>query len=337
MGILKKKKVDVVSEVAVVSETAGPEMTEEVTREATEGAAGGGKLVAQGEPDEFDRWMEEDEDDSEVEPLFLSIGQKGKEAELLICDQAEEEYSSLTVALIRQHNICKCYPAKFSKDNPLLCCSNDGINPSCEDPLCGPDAGENPCLGTWKKVDGKNVKTKPCEYGNWNGNEPPRCQEGRQNLIIEVGNETYMPYWLEIKSIGLKPLRGLESKLKISVKTSVVKRKKQGLGKAKKCMFVFDVTAVEDVRDAGSSYQAAFTHVTSVFQMISDAMLINPTTGLKDPERVLTEEDIEEIMADTKDIEESLARLSYACQDKFCEARVDPEAVAKWKSENPLG
>lgn len=306
-------------------------MVEEVAPEDAEGAAvNGGELVEQGEPDEFDRWMEEDEDDSEVEPLYLTIGQKGKEAELLVCDQAEEEYTSLTVALIRQHDTCKCYPAKFSKDNPLLCCSNDGINPSCEDPLCGPNAGENPCLGTWKKVDGKNVKTKPCGYGNWNGNESPRCQEGRQNLIIEVGNETYMPYWLEIKSIGLKPLRGLESKLKISVKTSVVKRRKQGLGKAKKCMFVFDVTAVEDVRDAGSSYQAAFNHVTSIFQMISAQRLA------QDPELILDAENTAEIMAETWDIEESLARLSHSCRDKFCEARVDSEAVAKWKSENPL-
>jgi len=332
MGTFTKKEE---SDIDVAAEVASQEM---MTEDFTPGdAAEGGELVAQGqgslpaEQDDFDAWMEEDEDDSEVEPLYLSIGQKGKQAGLLVCDQAEEEYSSLTVALIRQHDTCKCYPVKFSKDNPLLCCSNDGINPSCEDPLCGPDAGENPCLGVWKKIDGKNVKTKPCEYGNWNGNEPPRCQEGRQNLVIEVGNETYMPYWLEIKSIGLKPLRGLENKLKISTKTSVVKRKKQGLGKAKKCMFVFDISSVEDVRDSGSSYQAAFNHVTPVYKMIENSMMVD------DPELVLTEQDIEDIMTDTKNIEEALARLSYSCQDKFCEARVDSEAVAKWKSENPLG
>lgn len=329
MSLLNKKEnvesaEDSVIDVAV--EVVGQGATETFLPE--EEAQGGGELAVQ--EDDFLSWMEEDEDDSEVEPLFLSIGQKGKAAELLVCDQAEEGYKSLTVALVRQHDSCRCYPAKFSKDNPLLCCSNDGINPSCDNPLCGPDAGANPCLGIWKKVDGKNVKIKPCAYGNWNGDEPPRCQEGRQNLVIEVGNETYMPYWLEIKSIGLKPLRGLESKLKISVKTSVAKRKKQGLGKAKKCMFVFDISAVEDVRDSGSSYQAAFSHVTPIAKMLEDSMM-------RDPEIALTDQEFKDIINYTRDIEESLARLAHACKDKFCEARVDDEAVARWMLENPAG
>lgn len=321
----------------VENENVDMEVAGEVVKQGVTEQVHDGGMVEYGqenlpaEQDDFDAWMEEDEDDSEVEPLYLSIGQKGKDAEWLICEQAEEKYKSLTVALIRQHYFCKCYPAKFSKDNPLLCCSNDGLNPSCKNPLCGPNAGPNPCLGVWRKIDGKDVKTKPCSYGNWNGNEPPRCQEGRQNLIMEIGNETYMPYWLEIKSIGLKPLRGLESKLKISVKTSVIKRKKQGLGKAKKCMFAIDITSVEDVRDAGSSYQAAFNHVTSIAKMIEYSLVAN------DPELVLTEQVLEDIIADARDIEESLARMAHACKDKFCEARVDDEAVAKWKADNPTG
>ena len=284
------------------------------------------------EKSDYEKWMEEEEDDGDIEPLYLVVDQDGNG---LVSEQAEEQYEAMTVALIKQHDVCKCYPPKFNKNNPLLCCSNDGKNPSCENPLCGPDAGPNPCLGVWKKVDGKNVKIKPCEYGNWNGNEPPRCYEAIQNLILEIGRETFMPYWLEIKSIGLKPLRQLENKLKYETKTSVIKRKKKGLRKAKKCMLAFDISTRKDVRDSGTSEQATFGNVRGITEMFKE-QLLEEANSIGEMELNLTPEQLAVLHEDAKDFEEALSKTAHACLDKVCEARVDDEAVAKWKANNAV-
>lgn len=269
-------------------------------------ATEGGELVAQAqcdlpaEQDDYEAWLEEEDEDSEVEPLFLEIGQDGKEAGYLLCKQTEEKHELLKVVLLRQHDACKLFPKPYKSGSPIICFSNDGLNPSCENPKYDGEE-ENPCLGIWRTVNGKSECIAPCEFANFQDGTPPRCQRGKQNLIMEIGDETFMPYWLWIKSIGLKPLKGLMNKLNIAVKTTVISRKKRGLGKARRCLFSFDVTCAEDVRESGKSQQAAFGNV----QEVSD------------------------------ELNEPLGRMAHACKDKFCESRLDEAAIAKFRADNP--
>lgn len=231
-----------------------------------------------------------------IEPLFLSIK---KETGMLTCEQEEAEYEDMTVSIARMHSSCELYPEKFKRTNPLLCYSKDGRNPSCKNPLCGPDAGPNPCLGEWKKIGGKNVKVKPCDYGNFHGSEKPRCQEVERLLVYEVGEGTCMPYWFSVKSLGLSSLRAFMKKLNRKVQASMIPRKRAGLPRPHSSMFQFKLSSAYHESDKGNSYQPTFSGIEPI----------------------------------AEDIEELILEISELCRNTFYEKVVDDEAIENWRAE----
>lgn len=269
MPVLKPKKTAVKEETvkdAAVEEQA--EHVEQVEQEVVEETPNlpaettGTDMADTAEVDagEYDDWLDEDDDEGGAVP-FLKIEQK-KPPEMigkLVCPDMDEAYDIMRVVLLKAQEGCVLWPEKFSADSEPLCKSDDGINPVVPEngePYCDlPDC----CKGKWRKVDGKNEKTKPCAYGNWDNGEKARCTELMKLLVLDI--ETNIPYWITVKGYGLTEYSKLNSQLGLKVKALKGQLARQGRKGAKKCLFSFKLGTKLKEHESGDHYIPEFSDI----------------------------------------------------------------------------
>jgi len=125
----------------------------------------------------------------------------GKLAINITGDATEE----MKVVLIKFSKSRVLFPEKYSKDNEPLCRSHDFLFPAND------IEGAEPMNDNCQLIPG-DKKKRACEYANWGAkNEPPRCQEVWNMLIVDL--ENYMPMWLSLKSTALAPIRKMVSSI----------------------------------------------------------------------------------------------------------------------------
>jgi hypothetical protein len=302
------------NEAGVTEEVTGQVMmTEEVALGAAEDAAGDGELVAQGEKTEeekkYEAWLKRKKEPRQIEPPQMTIGQKDVYPGQLFCELTQQVYEEFSGVIIQQQKTRVRFPDKYEDNNPCLCLSNDGLEPdvsmtsTSDVPLCGKELlGQKPCEVRKQVIDGKMVTTCLCPYGQWAGGKPPRCTAITKVLILDVF-DTMVPFWFSIKGNGDKYFKKLLANITLKLKPIERERALKGKYGAEDCLLYFTATPKKHGEGTKSGYHLEYSDVT------------------RTPD----------------ELEEDVMYYSYLCRNANCDSSYDPEAVAKWKSENPLG
>ena len=159
-------------------------------------------------------------------------------------------HDNMRVAMIKLSKSRILFPEKYKRDNEPLCRSHDFKVPANDIPGATPMCDT---CGLLPLAPGeKNAKHK-CAYANWGAdNEPPRCQEVWNSLIVDL--ESYMPMWFSLKSTALKPFRKIVSA--ISMISQAKKIPMWGMG--------FNMTLEKTVNDSGTFYVPAFSGLVAL-------------------------------------------------------------------------
>ncbi len=122
-------------------------------------------------------------------------------------------------------------------------------------------------------MNGKNVRTKPCPYGNWENEEKPPCDELMKLLVLEVGEGTMTPYWLTVKGFGMTAYSGLNKRLGMKVRALKGQLARRGKKGAKKCLFSFVLSTEKKEHDAGDHYIPAFSEIEQIHDDLKSDIL----------------------------------------------------------------
>lgn len=180
----------------------------------------------------------------------ISADQVGK-----FCINVTGDYTdTMTVAIIKLSKSRILFPEKYKRDNDPLCRSHNFMTPAND------IEGATPMCETCGLVDG-DKKKHVCSYANWGaGNEPPRCQEVWNLLIVDL--ETYMPMWFSLKSTALKPLRKIVSSIKM-----ISSAKKIPMWRMK-----FEMSITKITNDSGTFFVPSFSGLTTMEKDDADNM-----------------------------------------------------------------
>jgi len=161
---------------------------------------------------------------------------------------------AMKVAVIKLTKSRILFPEKYKRDNEPLCRSHDFRFPAND------ITGATPMADSCGLVPG-DKKKHICEYANWSaGNEPPRCQEVWNLLIVDLNS--YMPMWFSVKSTGLKPLRKIISA--VSIISQAKRLPMWALG--------FDMAIEKTVNDSGTFYVPVFSGLSALEKEDADNM-----------------------------------------------------------------
>jgi hypothetical protein len=214
-------------------------------------------------PESQDAFLQDSaaEDDDSTIPI-LKLIQKDEHAGEFYCEDMDLAFpDGMKVVLLKMQNSCILWPEKYSKDSEPLCKSDDGISPSegIESPMCA----EPECC---KAVFNKQTRhmEKPCEYGNWAEDTPPRCKDTINLLLLEVGEESYIPYWYSVKSTALSPFKKFRKTMGLRKRALTAKRKRAGMAPAHSCMFTFKLSTELKQNDAGDAYIPVFSDIEEI-------------------------------------------------------------------------
>jgi len=284
-------------------------MTEEVAPETVDG----GEMVVQvwktEEEKEYEAWLKREKEQRQIEPPQMTIGQKDVYPGQLFCELTQQVYEEFSGVIIQQQKTRVRFPDKYEDNNPCLCLSNDGLEPDVsmtstgDVPLCGKELlGKKPCEVREQIIDGKVVKACLCPYGQWTGGKPPKCTAITKVLILDIF-DTMVPFWFSIKGNGDKHFNRLIANITLKLKPIERERALKGKYGAEDCLLYFTATPKKHGEGTKSGYHLEYSDVT------------------RTPD----------------EFEEDVMYYAFLCRNANCDSLYDPEAVAKWKSENPLG
>ncbi len=153
------------------------------------------------------------------------------------------------------------FPEKFKADNDPLCRSLDGKHPATD--IVDSEGNKIVPLGPscgWNKA----TLHHDCPYANWSDNEPPRCKEVVNLVVLDL--ESDMPFRISFSSTSLKPFKEFSKKLGYRKMALTSKRKREGLPKSRDFMFEFILAVNPEARkgDGGSSNLPMFTDIKEV-------------------------------------------------------------------------
>lgn len=147
---------------------------------------------------------------------------------------------TMRVSIVKLGKSRILFPEKYKRDNDPLCRSHDFFTPADD------IEGAKPMAESCGLKDGSKIHI--CSYANWGaGNEPPRCQETWNLLIVDI--DAYMPMWFSVKSTGLKPLRKIVSA--ISMISNAKRVPMWGMG--------LTLTLEKITNDSGTFYSPVFS------------------------------------------------------------------------------
>lgn len=164
----------------------------------------------------------------------------------------------MTVAVIKLTKSRILFPEKYKRDNEPLCRSHDFKSPAND--IQGATSMCDTC-GLLPLAPGEKKAKHKCSYANWSaGNEPPRCQEVWNLLIVDL--ESYVPMWFSLKSTALKPTRKIVSAISM-------------ISNAKRIpmwALQFDMTLFKEVNDSGTFYIPVYSGLVALEKDDADNM-----------------------------------------------------------------
>ncbi len=202
------------------------------------------------------------ENDDDAQIPILKLAQKDEHAGSFYCDDMDLAFpDGIKVVLLKLQSACIMWPEKFSKDSEPLCKSDDGISPSpaVEAPMCAEDAC---CQAVFNKQT--RHMEKPCTYGNWADDNPPACKDSFNLLLLEVGEESYIPYWYTVKSTSMSPFKKFKKTLNLRKRALTAKRRRGGLPAGHSCMFTFEMSTKIQENDGGNAYIPEFNNLQEI-------------------------------------------------------------------------
>jgi hypothetical protein len=203
--------------------------------------------------------------------LIVKLGQKGKEAGLFVCEDANFSAEKLVAVPIKFTEGCVCFSTnpdhKFSKDDVPICKSDNGRTPAAEieNPLCGSLApGAEPCKAVYDKATKKMVK--PCDYGNFHKDGDnfirPVCGDNRNILFVNM--ETFDVFWIIVAGSGLSYYWKFKKKIDLMVRRLNRMRVSKGKSAARYGMLQFDLGAEFKETKSGEFYIPTFSNIKNV-------------------------------------------------------------------------
>ncbi len=171
------------------------------------------------------------------------------------CINVTGDYTdNMTVAIIKLSKSRILFPDKYKRDNDPLCRSHDFINPAND------IKDATPMCETCGLIPGDNKKHE-CAYANWGAsNEPPKCQEVWNLLVVDMN--TYMPMWFSLKSSALKPLRKI-----VSAISMISNAKKLPMWRMK-----FEMSLYKETNDSGTFFLPVFSGLVALDKDDADNM-----------------------------------------------------------------
>jgi hypothetical protein len=136
------------------------------------------------------------------------------------------------------------------------------------------------CKLVWDKKERRMIA--PCPYANWDGDTPPRCKQAVAMLLLEVGEESYIPYWYQIKSTAMSPYKKFKKVLGLRIRALTGKRRRATLPPAKPCMFTFHLGTELKQNDAGDAYIPTFSNLQEVEDEAMLKALVGVAVDVKD-------------------------------------------------------